>query len=272
MCGMDASPVFIHPAAAVGGCNAPASDLGEAEWNRSATAVAPANLSAARTGTDTDAKISLTAKQLKVQVDEFIKIYDGFYRVYENEVAKIRPYVDDGILQRAWSQKVEHNERYNTGRGQEHRQLSTQRKMLAACLSQIDSASRGGAMTRPPDDPSRYDRRGIYLEKIRAAGQRVLRLAELTMSSRYACEDLRSELLDLGKLVDPNGKDAKLLYRFDKRETLNSRGNSRNTDMNVDGEGQPDDQAESSRNDSQDDNTAENQNDGSNQNSSQWES
>ncbi|RYP61643.1 hypothetical protein DL770_009751 [Monosporascus sp. CRB-9-2] len=178
---------------------------------------------------DVDAHISLAAKQLKTQVDEFVKVYAEFHRVYEKEVASIKPYVDDSVLQHAWSQKIEHNEKYNTGHNQEHKQLSTQRKMLAACLIQIGDATRS-TVTPTPDDLSRYDRRAIYLEKIRAAGDRVLRLAEMAMSSRDACEDLRTEASELKKLVDPKSKDAKLLYQFDKRETPNTKGNSRDTE------------------------------------------
>ncbi|RYP44371.1 hypothetical protein DL768_009173 [Monosporascus sp. mg162] len=177
---------------------------------------------------DRDAHISLAAKQLKTQVDEFVKVYAEFYRVYEKEVASIKSYVDDSVLQRAWSQKIEHNEKYNTGDNQEHKQLSTQRKMLAACLIQIGDATRS-TVASPSDNLSRYDRRAIYLEKIRAAGDRVLRLAEMAMSSRAAYEDLRTEASELRTLVDPKSKDAKLLYQFDKRKTLNTKGNSRDT-------------------------------------------
>ncbi|KAK7748328.1 hypothetical protein SLS62_008696 [Diatrype stigma] len=183
-----------------------------------------------------DAHISLAAKQLKSQVDDFIKVYDGFYRLYEKEVANIKSYVDDDTLQRVWSQKIVRNEKYNTGQGQEQRQLSTQRKMLAACLSQMDGVTHNGTMPQSSSDPSRYDRRGNNLEKIRAAGNRVLRLADMAMTSVAACEDLRSELLDLGKLVDPKNKDAKMLYQFDRRETMNPQGNGKDATGYADGE------------------------------------
>ncbi|RYO98689.1 hypothetical protein DL764_007015 [Monosporascus ibericus] len=230
-----ANSVFIHPAAVVGCSKIFAGAFEGTQWKGPAMARGPLNVGAtnrvptsAFLDVDSDAHISLAAKQLKTQIDEFVKVYAEFYRVYEKEVTSIKLYVDDSVLQRAWSQKIEHNEKYNTGHNQEHKQLSTQRKMLAACLIQIDDATRS-TVTPSSDDLSRYDRRAIYLEKVRAAGDRVLRLAEMAMSSRAACEDLLTETSELRKLVDPKSKDAKLLYQFDKRESLNTKDNSRDT-------------------------------------------
>ena len=220
------SPVFLHPEARAAYYGSPGAVLGESQKKIPAVKGSQTNFETghqfsvpSNNNIDTDASISLAARQLKTQIDEFIQIYDRFYQLYEEEVAQIKPYVDDEVLQRAWSQKIEYNEKFNTGQDQENRQLSTQRKLLAACLSHLSGATPGG--TAPASiDPKRYDRRSVYLQKIRETGQRVLRLAEMTMTSRAACKDLRTELLDLGKLVDPKSKEAKLLYRFDKRETL----------------------------------------------------
>ncbi|RYP66569.1 hypothetical protein DL771_007722 [Monosporascus sp. 5C6A] len=270
--------VFIHPAAAVGCCKTFASGLEGTHWNGPAVTRGPLNVGATNQASasafldvDMDANISLAAKQLKTQVDEFVKVYAEFYRVYEKEVASIKPYVDDSVLQRAWSQKIEHNERYNTGHHQEPKQLSTQRKMLAACLIQIGEATRS-TVAPSSDNPSRNDRRAIYLEKIRAAGDRVLRLAEMAMSSRAVCEDLRTEASELRKLVDPDSKDAKLLYQFDKRETLNTKGNRRDPETKEGDGRQDEDQADhEDRNvPPQVDDAADNQNGQASQNDAAW--
>lgn len=271
--GLNSSPVFIHPAASIACCKNLTGDGREPQWNRSTTTGYPPNLNAtqnfsvsASNDSVTDANICLTAKQLKAQVDDFIKVYAEFYRLYQSEVANIKDYVDDDVLQRAWIKKVEHNEKYNTGRGQEQKQLSTQRKMLSVCLSQMDGATLGSIAIQHTGDASRYDRRSIYLEKIQAAGHRVLRLAEMTTSSRAACGDLRSELSDLGKLVDPKNKEAKIIYEFDRRETLNPQGNNRGDTGN---EIQTDNQAneeEVGNIDPQGDNPINDQNDPSSQN------
>ncbi|RYP62655.1 hypothetical protein DL769_007217 [Monosporascus sp. CRB-8-3] len=273
-----ANSVFIHPAAAVGCCKNSAGGPEGTQWKGPTMTRGPLNVGAANhvptsafLDVDIDANISLAAKQLKTQVDEFVKVYAEFYRVYEKEVASIKPYVDDSVLQRAWSQKIEHNEKYNTGHNQEHKQLSTQRKMLAACLIQIGDATHS-TMAPSSDDPSRYNRRAIYLEKVRAAGDRVLRLAEMAMSSRAACEDLRTEASELRKLVDPKSKDATLLYQFDKRETLNTKGNGRDTETK-EGDGQQDEnQADHGDRDDppQGDDAADKQNGQDSQNGAAW--
>lgn len=259
--GMSTARVFLHPAVSChgnldgnldGNVNRNVdrnvnrnfdSDHREPQWSRSTAAGFPPSPNTAqrvpvpaKNNIDIDAHISLAAKQLKSQVDDFIKVYDGFYRLYEKEVANIKSYAGDDILQRTWSKKVEHNEKYNTGQGQEQKQLSTQRKMLAACLSQMDGVTHNGTMPQYSSDPSKYDRRGNSLEKIRAAGNRVLRLTDMAMTSVAACEDLRSELLDLGKLVDPKNKDAKMLYQFDRRETMNPQGNGKDVAGHANGE------------------------------------
>lgn len=234
------SPVFLHPQARMAYYGSLDAVLDESQ-KRPTTKGVPTNFEAEHqlsvppsNNIDTDAHISLAARQLKAQIDEFIRIYDGFYQLYEKEVAQIKSYVDDEVLQRAWLKKIEYNEKFNTGQDQENQQLSTQRKLLAACLSHLNGAAPGGT-TPISTDPAIYDRRGIYLQKIRAAGQRVLHLAEKTMTSRAACKDLRAELLDLGKLVDPKGKETKLLYRFDKRETVKKRDGVASEDAGNDG-------------------------------------
>ncbi|RYP20648.1 hypothetical protein DL767_009410 [Monosporascus sp. MG133] len=273
-----ANSVFIHPAAAIGCCKNFAGGLEGTQWKAPPMTRGPLNVGAANQfprsaslDVDMDAHISLAAKQLKTQVDEFVKVYAEFYQVYEKEVASIKPYVDDSVLQRAWSQKIEHNEKYNTGHNQEHKQLSTQRKMLAASLVQIGDATRS-TVAPSSDDLSRYDRRAIYLEKIRAAGGRVLRLAEMAMSSRAACEDLRTEASELRKLVDPKSKDAKLLYQFDKRETLNTKDNSRDTETKEgDGRQEENQSDHGGRNEpSQGDDAADDQNGQASQNGANW--
>ncbi|RYO89926.1 hypothetical protein DL766_000654 [Monosporascus sp. MC13-8B] len=275
---LSANSVFIHPAAAVGCCKNFAGGLEGTQWKGPTTTTGPLNVGAANqvpksrnADVDIDANISLAAKQLKTQVDEFVMVYADFYRVYEKEVASIKPYVDDSVLQRAWSQKIEHNEKYNTGHNEEHKQLSTQRKMLAACLIQIRDATRS-TMASSSDGPSRYDRRAIYLEKIRAAGDRVLRLAEMAMSSRGACEDLRTEASELRKLVDPKTNDAKLLYQFDKRETLNIKANTRDIETEESDGRQDENQADNGDRDDppQGDDAADKENGQASQNDAAW--
>ena len=234
----DESPVILHPAARSSSSGSLPPNLGETEWSKTAIlkTVYQGTVPAAKSGADTDASVSLASKQLKTQIDECILVYDRFYQLYEQEVANIRPYANDDVLQSIWEQKIEHNEKFNTGQDEEHGQLSTQRKMLAACLSFIDAAVERGASRRSAE-AERHDRRGVYLEKIRATGRRVLDLAEKTMSNSAVWEDFRSELVDLGNLVDPNGKDAKLIYRFDQRKTLKAdKGKSDSSERSGDGQ------------------------------------
>jgi hypothetical protein len=171
-----------------------------------------------QTETDMDASVSLAAKQLKVQIDESIEVYRDFYRVYEKETSLIKYYVNDDVLQRTWQQKVQHNSKYKSGQDEEYKHLGTQRNLLSSCLAQVNAAQQAST-AQALKKVSHHDRRHVYLDKIRAAGERILRLAEMSMSSRKACADLCHELSDLQKLVDPENQESKILYRFDKRQT-----------------------------------------------------
>ncbi|KAI8956520.1 hypothetical protein F5Y11DRAFT_173482 [Daldinia sp. FL1419] len=164
-------------------------------------------------------KVSLAAKQLSLQISESKRFWIVFQEEFEEEVKAVKYYVDDVVLRQIWQKRTEHNKKYKSGENQDDEQFDIQRIKLETCLDQIKAAARAFTRTHPLSDPSNHDPKHVALEKIQETGDRVLHLAFKSMTSNIACADLVTHASDLETLVDAKGPHAKILHRFDKRET-----------------------------------------------------
>ncbi|KAI1401433.1 hypothetical protein F4819DRAFT_458273 [Hypoxylon fuscum] len=167
-------------------------------------------------------KVSLAAKHLASQVSESKTFWIAFQERFEKEIAGIKYYASDDILQQIWQKRVEHDNKYKNGENQDDEQFSIQRMKLEACLDQINEAARAFVQSRPLDNRFNHDPRHLALEKIRGTGSLVLNLAARSAVNSSACADLVTEASNLEKLVDPKSEDAKVLHRLDRRETKRS--------------------------------------------------
>ncbi|OTA68609.1 hypothetical protein K449DRAFT_398959 [Hypoxylon sp. EC38] len=164
-------------------------------------------------------KVSIAAKHLADQISESKKFWVMFQEKYEREVAEIRYYADDDILQQIWRKRIEYNSKYKNGENQDDEEFGIQRMKLEACLDQVNEAAKAFVRSRLRDDHCDHDPRHIALEKIRGAGVLVLDLAAKSALSSGACANLVTEASNLEKLVDSKSPDAKILHRFDRRQS-----------------------------------------------------
>ncbi|KAI1407744.1 hypothetical protein F5Y13DRAFT_174237 [Hypoxylon sp. FL1857] len=167
-------------------------------------------------------KVSIAAKHLAGQISESKKFWITFQEKYEREVAQIKDYVGDDILQQIWRKRIEYNGKYKDGENQDDEEFSIQCMKLETCLDQINEAAKVFDRSRPQDDRSNHDPRRIALEKIRVAGALVLGLAAKSAQNSAACANLVTEASNLEKLVDSKSLDAKVLHRFDRRKAKTS--------------------------------------------------
>ncbi|KAI1138257.1 hypothetical protein F5Y05DRAFT_413571 [Hypoxylon sp. FL0543] len=167
----------------------------------------------------TELKVSIAAKHLAEQISESKKFWVTFQEKYEREVAEIRYYAGDDILQQIWRKRIEYNGKYKNGENQDDEEFSIQRMKLETCLDQINEAAKTFVQSRPRDDSYNHDPRHVALEKIRGAGRLVLDLAAKSELNSGACANLVAEASNLEKLVDSKSSDAKVLHRFDRRKS-----------------------------------------------------
>ncbi|KAI1082032.1 hypothetical protein F5B20DRAFT_534194 [Whalleya microplaca] len=213
----NATPVFIHPLAPRGGPvngHEEASKKAPRAHHTSRTASIGVNR-----GVNSEMRVSLAAKQLSNQLCESRNLWIAFREEYEKEVASIKTYVDDSILQQIWRKKIEYNSKYSSGDYQEDEQFTIQYMKLGSCLDQINEAANILASVQQSDYRSSSGSRNHHLKKIRIIGNAVAKLSSKTMTNGAACTELLAEMAELEKLVDPKNPAAKVLHRFDKRET-----------------------------------------------------
>ncbi|KAF3057322.1 hypothetical protein GL218_05948 [Daldinia childiae] len=172
------------------------------------------------TAINAELKVSLAARQLSFQIKESRKFWIAFQDEFEAEVKAVRYYVNDDVLQRIWQKRTEHNSKYKNGENQDNEQFIIQKIKLETCLDQVREAAKAFIQSHPLGSPSDHDPRHLALEKIQVTGDRILLLAGKSMFSNIACVDLVTQASDLEKLVDSKNPDAKVLHRFDKRETM----------------------------------------------------
>ncbi|KAI0009423.1 hypothetical protein F4779DRAFT_370943 [Xylariaceae sp. FL0662B] len=173
-------------------------------------------------GVSSKMRVSLTAKQLANQLIESKNFWVTFQQKYEKEIASIKAYVDDDILQQIWQKKVEYNGKHNSGENQEDGQFNIQYMKLVSCLDQINEAATMLASTKPSDHRSDKGSQSRHLKKIHTNGSAVAELAAKSMTDSAACTDLLAEISELQKLVDPRNPTAKVLHPFDKRKPKKS--------------------------------------------------
>ncbi|KAI1209747.1 uncharacterized protein F4807DRAFT_88882 [Annulohypoxylon truncatum] len=164
-------------------------------------------------------RVSLAARHLADQISESKKYWVKFQKKYEEEVAGIKYYVGDDILQLIWQKRIEYNSEYKSGESQDDEEFSIQRIKLETCLDQVNEAAKAFIRSRPPNGHSDHDPRHLALDKIHDAGVLVLGLATKSASNSASCVNLVTEASNLEKLVDPKSPDAKVLHRFDKRKS-----------------------------------------------------
>ncbi|KAI2468727.1 hypothetical protein F4781DRAFT_253585 [Annulohypoxylon bovei var. microspora] len=164
-------------------------------------------------------KVSLAAKHLADQISESKKYWITFQKKFEGEVAQIKYYAGDDILQQVWQKRIEHNSKYKNGESQDDEEFSIQRMKLETCLDEVNEAAKAFVRSRPPDDRSDHDPRHLALDKIRGAGVLVLGLAAKSALNSASCVNLVTEASNLEKLVNSKSPDAQVLHRFDKRKT-----------------------------------------------------
>ncbi|OTB05053.1 hypothetical protein M426DRAFT_320114 [Hypoxylon sp. CI-4A] len=167
-------------------------------------------------------KIALAAKHLADQIGESKKFWITFHESFEQEVASVRYYIDDDILQQIWQKRIEYNSKYRSGENNDDEEFTVQRVKLETCLDQVNEASRAFARSRPLGDQAEHDPRRLALEKIRGVGVLVLDLAAKSARNNGACADLVVEASNLEKLVDARSPDAKVLHQFDRRQSRRS--------------------------------------------------
>ncbi|KAI1464262.1 uncharacterized protein F4812DRAFT_444001 [Daldinia caldariorum] len=187
--------------------------------NRPVTPAPAAPNAGTSTNVNAELKVSLAARQLAFQINESKKFWVTFQDEFEAEVNAVKYYVSDDVLQRIWQKRIEHNSKYKSDEDQDDEQFKIQKMKLEACLDQVKEAAKAYMQSHPLSNPSDHDPRQIALEKVQVAGDRVLLLAEKSTLSNVACADLVTQASDLEKLVDSQSPDAKILHRFDKRET-----------------------------------------------------
>ncbi|KAI0839082.1 hypothetical protein F5Y06DRAFT_265963 [Hypoxylon sp. FL0890] len=183
---------------------------------------------AASVNINAELKVSIAAKHLADQISESKKFWVTFQEKYNREVAEIRYYAGDDILQQIWRKRIEYNGKYKNGENQDDEEFSIQRMKLETCLDQVNEAARAFVQSRPRDDRSNHDPRHVALEKIRGAGGLVLDLAAKSALNSGACANLVTEASNLEKLVDSKSPDAKVLHRFDRRKPKGSARESEN--------------------------------------------
>ncbi|KAI0107346.1 hypothetical protein F4776DRAFT_668307 [Hypoxylon sp. NC0597] len=164
-------------------------------------------------------KVSIAAKHLADQINESKKFWVTFQEQYEREVTEIKYYAGDDILQQIWRKRIDYNSKYKNGENQDDEEFSIQRMKLEACLDQVNEAAKGFVQSCLRDDHSNHDPRHIALEKIRSTGALVLDLAAKSALNSGACANLVTEASNLEKLVDSKSQDARILHRFDRRQS-----------------------------------------------------
>lgn len=175
-----------------------------------------------KTSISAELKISLAAKQLATQTSESKRFWITFQEMFDKDVAGIKHYISDSILQQIWQKKIEHNDKCKNGDNHDGEQFSMQQMKLEACLEQLDEATKAFKRSQQLDDPLDHDPRRLALEKVRAAGDLVLGLATKAVANIAACADLVTEASSLEKLVDPMSSESKVLHQLGRRETGNA--------------------------------------------------
>ncbi|KAI0881449.1 uncharacterized protein GGS22DRAFT_181612 [Annulohypoxylon maeteangense] len=163
-------------------------------------------------------KVSLAAKHLADQISESKKYWVKFQKNFEEEVAGIRYYVGDDILQQIWQKRIEYNSKYKNGETKDDEEFSIQRMKLETCLDQVDQAAKAFTRSRQTNDRSNHDPRHLALDKIHGVGALVLKLATKSALNSASCVDLVTEASNLEKLVNLKSPDAQVLHQFDKRK------------------------------------------------------
>lgn len=174
--------------------------------------------SKANASVNAELKVSLAARHLAEQISESKKYWTTFYQKYEEEVASIKYYLNDDILERIWQKRIEYNSKYKNEGSKDDEEFNIQRMKLETCLDQVKEAVKAFARSRPPNDRLDHDPRHLALDKIRNTGALVLELAARSGVSSVPCVQLVTEASNLENLVDPKSPDAQVLYRFDKRK------------------------------------------------------
>ncbi|KAI0853330.1 hypothetical protein F5Y00DRAFT_224417 [Daldinia vernicosa] len=172
------------------------------------------------TAINAELKVSLATRQLAFQIKESKRFWIAFQDEFEAEVKAVKYYVNDDVLQRIWQKRTEHNSKYKNGENQDDEQFIIQKMKLETCMDQVKEAAKAFIQSHPLGGPSDHDPRHLALEKIQVTGDRVLLLAGKSTFSNIACADLVTQASDLEKLVDARSPDAKVLHRYDKRETM----------------------------------------------------
>ncbi|KAI1454533.1 hypothetical protein F4805DRAFT_308725 [Annulohypoxylon moriforme] len=196
----------------------PSPKLEDEGEGHSASPVSKASSFKSNASINAELKVSLAAKHLADQISESKKYWVTFHKKFEGEVAGIKYYVGDDILQRIWQKRIEYNSKYRNGESQDDEEFSIQRMKLETCLDQVDEAAKAFVRSRPPNGRSNHDPRHLALDKIHGAGALVLNLAVKSALNSASCVDLVTEASNLEKLVNPKSPDAHVLHQFDKRK------------------------------------------------------
>ncbi|KAH8196303.1 hypothetical protein TruAng_009551 [Truncatella angustata] len=165
-------------------------------------------------------ELAQAAKQLRDQVKESIGIFRKFRERYDKEVEGVRRYASEVSCRRIWNEKVVKNTNFVDGLNKEDNRLVYQHHKLRTCLTHLNACASRAATETASDNADQHDPRGLQLEKIRLAGERVDCLAEKAILSEAACADLITELGELLLLVDSQSPGGSRVYRFDKRQVM----------------------------------------------------
>ncbi|KAI1375436.1 hypothetical protein F4677DRAFT_422814 [Hypoxylon crocopeplum] len=175
-------------------------------------------------------KVSLAAKQLASQISDSKKLWIAFQEKFEKEVTGIKHYISDDTLRQIWQKRIDYNRKYKDSESQSDEEFGIQRMKLETCLDQLSEAAKAFVRIQPLNGRTDHDPRHLALDKIRTAGTLVLGLAAKSALNSAACADLVREASNLEKLVDPRSPDARILHRFDRRETKKPTPEEENVD------------------------------------------
>ncbi|KAM0808122.1 hypothetical protein AB5N19_08464 [Seiridium cardinale] len=225
--GIDRVPFFLHPLALNPRINLQHGVENHAQRTvakdpmENTSAPAPAN-KALSEGENSlaEEKLAQAAKQYYDQTKESQEVFEAFHEEYTNDIKSVRRYTSDDVRRVIWEGKVERNMKYKDGLGKEDKQLGHQQNKLKTCLARFREAADDVATKTPSTNDHVHDSRGLQLEKVLAAGERVDRLVCKALLDEIACKDLVNELQELLNLIDPRKPQNSPIYRFDKRQFL----------------------------------------------------
>lgn len=167
-------------------------------------------------------KVLLAVKNLAAQIKESKQFWATFLQKFNKEVAGIKDYAGNDIIQQLWRKKVGVANKFKDIENKEHGEFHIHQRKLKVCLNEAYEAAGELSKFRPQNDPSYHDSRQLALDKIRPATTIISLLTSKSAQNSAACADLVTELLNLEKLVSQRSPDAQVLYQLEQHEARKS--------------------------------------------------